>query len=194
MTGATRDGRGAERTERKLDAKGGTRMPKVGEEITNAATGERTVFLQMGGELLVADDFLGADAPGPPEHLHPHQEERFLVRSGTMGVRVDGREITLGAGEEIVVPPGTPHTFRNAGAGELHLRIEMRPAGRFAEFIWAASALGRGGRIGPLGGGLLLHEYRDVVRPAGVPPLVARVVFPVLAAVARLLGVRLEAR
>ncbi len=47
-----------------------------------------------------------------------------------MGVRAAGSERVLEAGEEIVVPSGTPHTFWNASQSGEELRhvVELRPA------------------------------------------------------------------
>ena len=41
-----------------------------------------------------------------PEHIHPGQEERFEVVSGTLGVRVGGRELVLNPGQSAVGPAG----------------------------------------------------------------------------------------
>lgn len=73
-----------------------------------------------GGELLRMENRLD---PGVrrPLHSHPKQEERFVVRSGTLGIATDDGEVLLEEGEEEVVPAGTPHTFWNAGDGEVHM-------------------------------------------------------------------------
>ena len=58
--------------------------------------------------------------PGPPVHLHAHQEESYHVLSGVLDVFLDGRWRELRPGESLTVPAGVPHTIRN-----LH-DIEMR--------------------------------------------------------------------
>jgi mannose-6-phosphate isomerase-like protein (cupin superfamily) len=50
---------------------------------------------------------------GPFVHTHPHAEERYEVRAGTLEVYEDGEWMDVTAGEQHTVPPGTPHTFRN---------------------------------------------------------------------------------
>ncbi len=55
-------------------------------------------------------------------------EERFEVISGTMEVRMGGRERRLERGQSGVVPKGVPHTFWNPGDEELRLLDELRPA------------------------------------------------------------------
>jgi mannose-6-phosphate isomerase-like protein (cupin superfamily) len=77
---------------------------KPGDVIENKLAGDRIVFLRTGretnGELLELDCFLQPGGQGPPEHIHPHQEERFIVLSGAFTIRIAGTETTLGAGEE----------------------------------------------------------------------------------------------
>src|SRR4051812_24160494 len=71
------------------------------------------------------------------EHIHPEMEESFTVLRGRAAVRVDGpdgEERHAGPGEVIVVPPGTRHLAWNPTEGPVELRIEMRPALRWAEF------------------------------------------------------------
>lgn len=173
---------------------------RAGSEFANGASGERYVLRQTGaetnGDSVELDDFLSPGADGPIPHIHPHQTERFVVRSGTLGLNVGGRRVILHPGEEISVPPGVAHKLHNAGDDELHITVEMRPALRFAEFLRTAAALtwdAQGGarRFNLLEGALLMHEFGAEIRPA-VPPLpVQRIAFPLLAAVARALGYRL---
>jgi mannose-6-phosphate isomerase-like protein (cupin superfamily) len=50
-------------------------------------------------------------------HRHPDTDEVFLVLRGTLTIRLDDREVTLGPGQLFVVPKGTPHQpFSEAGA------------------------------------------------------------------------------
>lgn len=108
-------------------------MARTGEVIENPLTGERLTFLKTsrdtGGELLMIDWFLnpGGFLPGGA-HVHPYQEERFEVVSGTLGVRVGRHKRSLRAGEAATVPPGTLHGWWNEGDEETHTIIEFRPA------------------------------------------------------------------
>jgi mannose-6-phosphate isomerase-like protein (cupin superfamily) len=79
--------------------------------------------------------------PLVPLHVHPHQHERFLVRRGRLRVTVGRRRHVLGPGDELVVPPGTPHTFAVAGE-EVEVQVDFSPAGDmegFLEGLWALS-------------------------------------------------------
>ena len=58
-------------------------------------------------------------APGMtfPDHSHPG-EEIIYVLEGTFEYRVEGRPVTVGAGEVLFVPAGAVHSARNAGSGD----------------------------------------------------------------------------
>lgn len=170
----------------------------AGKTVESPST--RLVFLRTAadtnGELLRFEQFVKAANPEVQEHIHARQEERFTVVSGRMGVRAAGRERVLGAGEEVVVPPGTPHTFWNASPDEeLHQVIELRPALEHEAFFETVYGLQRDGKLpedgekGPvnvLQGALIVTEYDNYL--AGPPMLVQRLLFPPLALLGRLLG------
>ena len=116
------------------------------------------------GELLRFEQFVQKDHAPVPAHVHGRQEERFVVLSGRMGVRAGEKEIVLGPGEEIVVPPGTPHTFWNASPdGEvLHHAVELRPALKSEVFFETVFGLQRDGRLVPRkAGGRAADGARD---------------------------------
>ena len=108
-------------------------------QIVNAATAERIRFLRTaddtGGELLEMEDIWPNSAHAVPEHVHPAIEERWEVLEGRVAFRIDGEERILGRGETIAAAPGVRHSSRNAGDGQVRLRIEMRPALRWEEFV-----------------------------------------------------------
>jgi quercetin dioxygenase-like cupin family protein len=66
--------------------------------------------------------FVGDLAPGrgPRMHRHPYAET-CIVRAGQVRMTVDGQEITAGAGDIVVLAPGTPHRF--VAAGDERLRM-----------------------------------------------------------------------
>jgi quercetin dioxygenase-like cupin family protein len=88
--------------------------------IENPITGERITFLdttrETNGELLRFEYVL------PPgftiaEHVHPRQEERHEVLSGTLWGRIGGQEQDYGEGERVIGPAGVPHAYRNPSEG-----------------------------------------------------------------------------
>ena len=114
-------------------------MPRAGESLENPATGERLTFLRTaadtGGELLEMENvWVRADHATVP-HVHPGMEETWEVVSGRAGFRIGESELEAGPGDVVVAPPGVQHHGWNMSDGETVLRITMRPALRWAEFV-----------------------------------------------------------
>jgi mannose-6-phosphate isomerase-like protein (cupin superfamily) len=168
--------------------------PHTGERIALAAIAEET-----GGELTRMEIRV---RPGPgdwvgPDHFHPLQEERFEVVAGAPIFRIDGEERPAKPGEVVTVPVGVSHIFRNGGREELHMISEYRPGLKSVEIFFATffglaaeGKLTRRGRPHLLQSVLTLSELRDYFVVTRPPPLVQRLLFPPLAALARLRGYR----
>jgi len=134
--------------------------------------------------------------PAPPEHSHPKLEERFSVEHGRMAYVLGDQRLEAPAGEIVVVPPGTNHTFWNAGDDELVVVGEVRPAMRFEDFVETIHVLIRDGRLAaggrranPLLLAVVAREYRDEWRLTRLSPI-ARALLPLLAFAGRRLGYR----
>ena len=54
-------------------------------------------------------------------HSHPETDEVFLVLSGSLTIRLDEGDVTLGPGQLYVVPKGTPHQPYSADGAEVLL-------------------------------------------------------------------------
>jgi quercetin dioxygenase-like cupin family protein len=169
-----------------------------GDVLEHPVTGERLVWRKVAsdtaGELLEADLFARPGAFVAAEHVHPNQEERFEVVSGVMAVRINGEERTLRPGDVAVVPPGTPHTWWNAGSEEVHVRGEVKPALRTQQFFEKFFGLAKDGKTNrrglpkPLQLALLMREYDEEIRLARPPFIIQRLLFTPLAVIARLVG------
>ena len=130
-------------------------MAKAGDELINPVTGLRTVFRKTardtGGELLRVD-WIGE--PGwttGPDHVHPHQEERFEVLSGKLGLRVEGVERVHSAGEVIVASTGSAHAAWNAVDDEVHVIVDFRPALLTETAFEALAGVARDGKTNKAG-------------------------------------------
>jgi mannose-6-phosphate isomerase-like protein (cupin superfamily) len=114
-------------------------MPRQGDAITNPATDERLTFLRTsadtGGELLEMENVWVRPDHATMRHVHPGMEETWEVVSGRAGFLIGDDKIEAGPGEVVVAPPGTPHHGWNLSGGETVLRITMRPALRWEEFV-----------------------------------------------------------
>jgi hypothetical protein len=107
----------------------------------------------------------------PPMHVHPHQDEHFTVRRGTLTVRMDGASRTFGAGRSFAVPRGTAHAMWNGSGDVCEVRWETRPALRTLSWWQALDELAEQGRppgLLTLAGPLREHtdEFRLAIRPA----------------------------
>jgi quercetin dioxygenase-like cupin family protein len=165
-------------------------MAYRGQILDNPISGERFIFHRTaedtGGELLAVELVVAPDGKVPGAHVHPVQEERFEVVSGTMRFR-KGREIVLaGPGESVVVPAGAAHRFANAGDGPAVVRVEVRPALRMEQLWETVVALAREGRTlpsglpRPLDLALFMREFEEEVRPPFAPGLVRALAAPLV--------------
>ena len=73
-----------------------------------------------------------AEATVPPgtatfEHLHRTSEEIYYFTSGTGRMRLGEEEREVGAGDCVVIPPGTPHKLWSTGADPLVLLCACAP-------------------------------------------------------------------
>jgi hypothetical protein len=163
-------------------------------EISDPVSGERIVFDEdgSGDERLVWDEWRPAHSEPPPAHYHPTTEERFVVREGTLVVEVDGSENRLTDGEDLTIPPQTPHvSYTEADAARF--RREVAPPGQWREFLTERFAyVHANGDLSGVGEllqtALWLRAYPDVVVPERPPRPVQKVLFPVFAGVARVTG------
>src|SRR5947209_19581830 len=173
-------------------------MFSKGDQLYDKRFGERYLVLdaarESGGELVRIQD---TAAPGPsrrPISAHPAQREQFEVLSGTMALTVDGEQHVLGPGDSFVVEPGARHLPRNAGDGELRFLAEMRPAGRFEEFLAEITAVNNTEREGLtylLTAARVINRFPDVEHPTRLPHALDRALFATLAAAGKLLGLRI---
>lgn len=173
-------------------------MVKAGDVLDEGA--EQIEFLataaDTGGASVRCRVCVAPGRPAPPEHSHPYQEERFAVERGRLGYILGQSRLEAGPGEVAVVPPGTNHTFWNAGTEELCVVSEVRPALRFEDFTVTIHELIRDGRLAaggrranPLLMAVVARTYRREWRLTKLSP-VARAMLPLLAVIGRLAGYR----
>jgi quercetin dioxygenase-like cupin family protein len=178
-------------------------MVTVGDVLEHPVTRERVVFRKTardtGGALAQADFYLQPGGFVAAEHIHPQQEERFEVISGTLHGRAAGKELTAGPGESVVIPAGTPHVWWAAGDDDLHALVELRPALSVEAFFETLFGLAQDGKVSPKTGlpnplqmAVLMRAHRDLIVLARPARPVQTVLFGTLALIARLLGYKAE--
>lgn len=141
---------------------------------------------------------------GVPPHVHPRMEERFTVLAGRPEFLAGRSWVVRDPGETVVIPAGTRHAYRNRSDAEAHVRcIATPPDPALAGFLTEAAALARAGRITKLGipkgargwlqGAVMIEAYGHMVEmsfPPAPPRPVQRLLFPLLAAIAKRRGYR----
>lgn len=175
-------------------------MAKAGDTIENPLSGERIIFEKTGtetdGEYLTARTELAPFGIGPPEHIHPIIEERFKVISGKLNALVDGKERIVAEGEELIVPPGTPHKWWNTTDEKVHIDYVVQPAlplDRFLESVFALVQAGKSDKKGlpsPLRMAPILRRHWDVLYLAKPPLPIQKLVMGILSVPAKLMGYR----
>ena len=145
------------------------------------------------GEVLSFDFWMRGGATPRPMHVHPRQEERITVISGSVRSRSGGVERILSPGDSVVSPAGEAHTVGQAGREDVEMVAELRRALRYEEFIERSFALDRAGHLNAKGRGNPLRMATAGARDAEfyiarVPLGLQRAVLTVTERLARWLG------
>jgi quercetin dioxygenase-like cupin family protein len=174
---------------------------KLGTVLESPQTGERLIIRSTAessnGALFQAELIAQPGSYVVRSHLHPSQEESFVVLEGTYGYRIGDHAGTATEGETVVCPVAVAHSQWNAGQGQMRILYEHRPALESAElFFETYFGLSRERKLLPSGdmrllqAAVLLTAVADFVRIASPPLIVQDVAFPALAAIGRARGLR----
>jgi quercetin dioxygenase-like cupin family protein len=152
-----------------------------------------------GGEVLHVESWVDPGG-GVPPHVHPAMEERFHVLEGRPSFLAGKQWRDAAPGDEVVVPAGVRHAFRNRSDAPAHFRCDARPPSSLQEFLEETAALSRGGYLtrggmikprGLVRGATLAQRHREMVTllfPPTPPVWLQRLLFPPLAAIGRRRG------
>jgi hypothetical protein len=136
----------------------------------------------------------GTSPPGtivPPVHVHFHQREEGVVKSGSLGARVGNEKIVVPAGGTAVFPRGVVHTWWNAGEDLLELSGRAIPAVDLDCFLQAMFAVLNASASGKPSIFYLAHvlwRHRHTQAAMKPPPAIQRIVFPLILLLGRILG------
>jgi len=112
------------------------------------------------------------------------------------GLRLEEVETIVEAGQRLVIPPRTAHSFWNADDAPARTHVRYEPAGRFEEFVESIYALARDGKLNAKGrpkllqGALTGRKHIDDIALARPPVVVQRLLYALLAPLARARGYR----
>lgn len=164
--------------------------------IFNSSTGEQIEFTDVDQDVLRLD---WRSIPGGAitEHVHPHQQERFIITAGEAHITVNGEEHVVGPGETLDVPAGVRHSESNEGPVDVVGVIELRPALGTKEMFEAFAGLAaegkttrRGAPKNPLQLGATIWHFRHESRATSPPIWKQNLILPPLWVLAKMFGVR----
>ena len=76
---------------------------------------------------VVIEEIISSALPDSFEYRQP-QDEWVVVLQGTARLEVDGTELTLVAGDWVLISAGTPHRVLDTEAGTRWLAVHIHPA------------------------------------------------------------------
>lgn len=180
-------------------------MIQQGAVLRNAANGETFLFSHpLDNPNAASIDVIlahgGSGGGNALVHVHPIADETFAVTSGALEVVINGKSQVVGPGGTATVPRGAPHYFKNAVDGETRFSVTFEPAQQHIRFFanfglicerhpgWFSAA----GDPALLAMAVKFHMYRNHMYLAAAPIWLQKVVFALLAPIARKRGYRAE--
>lgn len=174
---------------------------RAGDVIHNPISGETFRFLKTaadtGGKRLEFECTVtpGGRLAAPIMHIHPKQNETFVIFQGHLRTIVAGVEQVYGPGETVLIPAGAPHIWFNASGHEpVRFLIRFDHPGAWELLFASIFDAARRGKTRPDGSmpllpmAVALHLYPDHFYLAGPPIWLQKLVFALLYPVGRLLG------
>jgi quercetin dioxygenase-like cupin family protein len=100
--------------------------------------GTRVRFLvngcDTGGRFSMQEMYTPAFDPGPPLHSHSDADEMFYILDGALKMTVEGAPCVAHAGDTLLIPRDTLHTFANPFLTPARFLVQLSPAG-FEQFF-----------------------------------------------------------
>jgi mannose-6-phosphate isomerase-like protein (cupin superfamily) len=162
--------------------------------LENRHTGERLSLRRVrhGDEVwLELKGSLPPHREGPPMHIHVLEDEEGTVQSGTLSAVMDGRQLTVGPGESILIPHGAVHRWWNAANETLEFWGHAKPVvdlDRYLQAIFEIINAGPEGRPPLFYIAHLALRHRHSQAVLIMPPLIQAVLFRAIVAVGTVLG------
>lgn len=173
-------------------------MIKKGDTIVNTRTGQQMTFLKTWVETNGTQLKIACISPITQAreklHLHPYQENRFTVTQGQLLFTVAGEDRLAEVGDVISIPKNVPHSFYSTGVKEAHYVQEFFPALKIDRLFETFFVLAREGKLNKNGSpnllrtALILLHFENEIRLAHPNWKLQKVIFNLLAPIAKLLG------
>jgi quercetin dioxygenase-like cupin family protein len=175
-------------------------MAYTNKQITNPRTGQTIKFILTSsdthGEQLEMESSFRPFSKEPLPHYHPVQVEDFLVISGQLMVRMNGRVTTYKKNESFHVPTNVVHSMWNGSGETTVINWKVKPALDTENLFETISGLANDGRTNSKGVPnflqtvLIANKYSQVFRAASPPFFLQRVAFILITPISYLLGYR----
>jgi mannose-6-phosphate isomerase-like protein (cupin superfamily) len=81
------------------------------------------------GRYALVEVYAPACYDGPPMHVHDDCDELFHILEGGLKITIAGQLIVAHAGDTIIAPRGTPHTFANPFLTPSRFLVQWTPGG-----------------------------------------------------------------
>jgi quercetin dioxygenase-like cupin family protein len=131
-------------------------MASPGQILINKITGEEITWIETSeitnGEYLKLRLKVAPNGHAPVAHVHPNQDERFEIKSGTLKIWIDGKTQFLEGGKSITVKKGIPHNWWNESDSEfIDMVLIFSPALKTEIFFEQFFGLANDGKTKPDG-------------------------------------------
>ena len=173
-------------------------MIKKGDTLVNVRTEQKMTFLKTWAETNGTQLKIECVSPVTPEreksHYHPYQENRFTLTQGQLLFTIDGKEQLASAGDIISIPKNIPHSFYNSGRTDAHYIQEFFPALKIDRLFESFFVLAKEGKLNKSGTpnifrtALILLYFEKEIRLAHPNWKIQKIIFKLLAPIARLMG------
>lgn len=134
----------------------GEHVSVMGNDLTLKAASTDT-----GGALGLMEYTASPGFAGPPPHIHRKTIEAFYILEGSLTLQIGDQTTTGGPSTFVLVPPGSVHTFSNAGEGPAKFLLIVSPGGFEKYFRELARIMARHGYPAPGGVMKSLGEQYD---------------------------------
>jgi quercetin dioxygenase-like cupin family protein len=175
-------------------------MAKAGQVIHNPRSGETFKFIKTAadtdGECLQFEFIVSPGGAVPFPHVHVNQEETFHITQGKATFIINGQKREIGPGETIVVPRDTDHICINDNREEMRSIVTFTPALDLEYVFETFCGMAQDGKCSKKGEPLfmqlmlVLTGFEIKGYRTDMPLLLQKVMPPLLAPLARMLGYR----
>lgn len=167
----------------------------MNETIVNNKSGQEISFIHQEEKLLIMRSVYAPNSKRPVAHYHPHQTEIFTVISGKLNIILNNKLHQLVQGQRLYIPAKASHTMWNDSNEDTIVEWKVTPALRTLNFLQTVTALSNkynSDKPPFLLTMLLVKEYANEFRIAGLPFILQKILFCIFCPIAKWKGYNLN--